>query len=161
MATFRAPDYLRAGGHFGIGTDSNVRIDAGEELRTLEYAQRLLYRARNVLGLDVQRSTGRLLFDAAVAGGTRALGAMTLAEGIETAGLVADASADIVTLSMDHPALASRTGDAIVDSWIFTGGRDVVDCVWRQGRKVVESGRHVERETVAARYRRVMAELMK
>ena len=71
---FRAPEYLLARGAFGIGTDSNVAIDPAVELRMLEYGQRLLHRARNVLAIDQTRSTGRQLFETAVDGGARALG---------------------------------------------------------------------------------------
>jgi formimidoylglutamate deiminase len=148
---FSAVAYLDARGAFGIGTDSNVRIDAAEELRTLEYSQRLLLRARNVLGTEKQ-STGRRLFDCAVTGGSRALGSV--------GGLAVGASADVVTLDADHVALASRNGDTALDSWIFSGGREAVDCVWRHGRQVVRDGRHIARDAIALDYRRVMARLL-
>ena len=70
---FDVPDFLGHGGRFGVGSDSNVRISAADELRTLEYGQRLIHRQRNVLG-DAGQSTGRRLFDAALAGGAQAVG---------------------------------------------------------------------------------------
>ena len=69
---FDVPDFLAQGGRFGVGSDSNVRISAADELRTLEYGQRLIHRQRNVLG-DATRSTGRRLFEAALAGGAQAM----------------------------------------------------------------------------------------
>jgi formimidoylglutamate deiminase len=144
---FPAVDYLRVGGAFGLGTDSNVMIDAAGELRALEYAQRLFHRARNVLAPEAGRSTGRALFERAVAGGAQALGQ-------SPSGLREGASADIISLDMDHPALTGRSGDGILDSWIFAGG--VVDCVWRHGRKLVSGGRHVRRDAVRRRYRRAI-----
>ena len=58
--------FREAGGVFGLGSDSNIRIGLAEELRTLEYSQRLGERSRAVLaGPD---STGRVLFEGAVAG---------------------------------------------------------------------------------------------
>src|SRR6202012_1820756 len=86
---FPAPDYVTAGGRFGIGSDSNVLIDAAEELRTLEYAQRLKLRARNALASQTGSSTGRSLFDRALSGGFQALGAPEF-------GIRPGASADLV-----------------------------------------------------------------
>jgi formiminoglutamate deiminase len=150
---FPARAYLSAGGCFGIGTDSNILIDPAEELRALEYAQRLAARARNVLAPAPGRSTGRELFDQALLGGMRALAA-------GLAGLTAGAPADLVTLDASHPALIGRAGDAILDSWVFAGWRGTVDCVWRGGVKLVESGRHRAREGTLARYQETMARLL-
>jgi formimidoylglutamate deiminase len=150
---FPALEYLEAGGACAIGTDSNVLISAAEELRVLEYAQRLSHRRRNVLAGGVELSTGRRLFDAAVAGGAQALGC-------ERRGLVAGADADIVSLDTAHDALISRRGDALLDSWIFAARAPMVDCVWRYGRKLVAGGRHVRRDAIAARYQRVLAGLL-
>lgn len=143
---FPAGALLDGGGRFGIGSDSNVRIDAAEELRLLEYGQRLLHRQRNVLARD-GRSTGRTLFDRALAGGGQALGA-------RTSGLEVGAPADIVALEVDGDGAA---GDALLDRWIFARGR--VDAVWRGGRQLVGGGRHVAHETVVARYRRTLRRL--
>ena len=149
---FPALNYLNAGGVFGIGTDSNILIDAAAELRTLEYSQRLVHRRRNVLAGGEQRSTGRQLFDAAVKGGAQAVG-------IKEAGLVAGAAADIVSFNPAHPSLLSRQGDALLDGWIFAARDRAVDCVWRYGRKVVVGGAHAQREAITARYRKVLAQL--
>ena len=156
---FRAPEYLLARGSFGIGTDSNVAIDAAVELRMLEYGQRLLHRARNVLAIDQTRSTGRQLFEIAVDGGARALGVARATESARS-GLVAGTPADIVTLNATHPSLAGRERDALLDSWLFTGGAKAVDCVWVRGRQVVAGGRHDARDDIAARYRRVIANIL-
>jgi formiminoglutamate deiminase len=157
---FRAPEYLHAHGALGIGTDSNIAIDVAAELRMLEYGQRLLHRARNVLAVDVTRSTGRQLFDAAVAGGARALGGVPRFSAAASHGLAEGTAADIVTLNVEHPALCGRERDALIDSWVFTGGRDAVDCVWVRGRQVVSGGRHRARDEIAARYRRVIADVL-
>lgn len=147
---FPSEAYLAAGGRFGIGTDSNIVIDPAQELRALEYAQRLTRRARNVLAPAAGSSTGRALFDAALAGGARALG--------QVAGLEVGATADIVALDTASPALMGRNGDVLLDSWIFAGG--AVDCVWRLGRKVVAGGQHEGRVAVAQRYGSVLKKLL-
>jgi formimidoylglutamate deiminase len=150
---FPAQAFLEEGGRFGVGSDSNVLLDGAEELRILEYSQRLAHRARNVLASAEGRSTGRSLFDAALSGGSEVLN-------LQTMGLTVGASADIVSLASDHPALAERHEDEILDSWIFAGGRAVVDCVWRAGLKVVINGRHHRRDALLASYRRTLKGLL-
>jgi formiminoglutamate deiminase len=141
---FNGPLFTQAGGRFGVGSDSNIRIGVADELRQLEYAQRLKHRARNVMAV-AGGSTGRGLFDAALAGGYAALG-------VGPAGLAAGCAADIVTLKADHPAVAGRDGDAILDAWIFASGGNAVDCVWARGRKVVSDGRHHRRDEIFRNY---------
>lgn len=147
---FPAPEFVAAGGAFGIGSDSNVLIGVGEELRQLEYSQRLDRWARNLLA-EPGGSNGRALFDAATAGGAQALGG-------RTGHIELGADADLVSLDPNHPTLAGKSGDAILDAWIFAGGGKI-DCVWTRGKKRVEGGRHPLRDEIAARYRRVMAGL--
>jgi len=154
---FPAPEFRALAGRVGIGSDSNVLLDAAAELRLLEYSQRLTRRARNVLADGTGRSTGRSLFDAALAGGTRALAAAGAAE---SAGLAAKAPFDVVSLDASHPALIERREDQILDSWIFAAGRDVIDCVWRAGEKVVSGGRHHRREAIVTRYQRTLKTLL-
>jgi formiminoglutamate deiminase len=151
---FPAAEYLGAGGACAIGTDSNVLVNAAEEMRTLEYAQRLTHRRRNVLARGLEQSTGRRLLDTVVAGGAQALGC-------DRRGLVLGAEADVVSLDMTHDSLLCREGDALIDSWIFAASAPVIDCVWRYGRKVVAGGRHVRRDAITARYRRVLAGLLR
>jgi formimidoylglutamate deiminase len=149
---FPAGAFLAHAGRIGIGSDSNVLLDAAEELRTLEYSQRLAHRGRNVLAAAAGRSTGRTLFDGALAGGAQVLHSAR--------GLMAGASLDVVSLSTEQPELVQRREDDILDSWIFSGGRRVVDCVWRAGEKVVVNGRHRHRDAIVARYRRTLKNLL-
>lgn len=148
--TFAAPLFREHGGRYGVGSDSNVLIGLPDELRQLEYSQRLAHRARNVLAV-AGGSTGRALFDAALDGGSVALGA-----GISQ--IAAGASADLVSLDPKNPSLAGKSGDAILDAWIFANGGKV-DCVWVHGFKQVSGGRHVKREAIAERFRSVMTAL--
>jgi formiminoglutamate deiminase len=139
-------------GSFGVGSDSNVLISLTEELRLLEYGQRLKRRMRNVMAGRADGSTGRRLFDGALAGGAQALG-------VES-GLKVGAPADIVSLDPDHPALIARTGDDILDSFIFAGGSGLISGVWRGGRRLVTDGKHHRRAPITARYRRTLERLL-
>jgi len=149
---FNGPDYLRAGGLFGIGSDSNIQIDAAAELRQLEYEQRLVHHARNVMTCHQGESTGRRLFSTALAGGAQAL---QLPIGALAPGL----RADIVLLDHEHPDLASRSGDRWLDAWIFVAGRGAVKTVLVGGEMVVEAGRHKMRPAIEKRYEDVIAKL--
>jgi formimidoylglutamate deiminase len=148
--TFPGRRFAAKGGRYGIGSDSNVLIGVSDELRQLEYSQRLARQARNVLAKPGQ-SNGRALFDAAVAGGGIALGA---GEG----GLAEGTPADFVSLDTAHPTLAGKKGDAILDAWIFANGAKV-DKVWVRGKKLVEGGRHLRGDAIAKRFRKAMMEL--
>ncbi len=144
--------FQAAGGRFGVGTDSNVLIDAAGELRQLEYIQRLKARGRNVLAAGPNWSIGRTLFEHSLRAGSQALGATG-------GGLAEGHPADIVTLSTDHSSLASRTDDRLLDSWIFAARCGAIDSVWARGRKVVVGGRHVARETFERRFRTILERL--
>jgi formimidoylglutamate deiminase len=148
---FPAEAFVAAGGRYGVGSDSNVRIDAAEELRLLEYGQRLAARGRTRL-VGRGSSNGAAMWTAAVQGGAQALGA--------PAGLVVGAPADFVALDLDHPALAARTGAALTDALVFVGGREAIAGVWRRGRQLVAEGRHHDRERIVTRYRRTIERLL-
>ncbi|WP_375286406.1 formimidoylglutamate deiminase [Sphingomonas sp.] len=148
---FPAIDFLVAGGCWGIGSDSNVLINMAEELRLFEYGQRLMTRSRTMLA-PPGASCGASLYRGALVGGAQALGA--------PAGLAIDAPADFVTLDRDHPALAARSGDALLDGLVFAARQGAIDSIWRRGRRVVADGRHFDRACIVNRYRRTLAEIV-
>ncbi|MBB4010608.1 formimidoylglutamate deiminase [Allorhizobium taibaishanense] len=146
--TFNASTFLEAGGRFGIGSDSNVLIGLGDELRQLEYSQRLAHGARNVIAAP-GGSTGRRLFDEAAAGGAVAL--------MHDSGLGAGKPADLVSLKPRHDL--GYAGEQVLDGFIFGNGA-AVDCVWVAGVKQVEVGRHKARERIGARFAAAMRDVM-
>ncbi|HEY6644390.1 formimidoylglutamate deiminase [Povalibacter sp.] len=148
---FPAADFLAAAGRFGVGTDSNVCISLSGELALLEYTQRLSRKARNVIGLH-SRSTGAALFERALHGGAAALG-------VSTAGITEGNAADLVSLSIEEPAMICRAGDSLIDSWLFASQSGVVDCVWVGGQRLVEQGCHRQRRRVRHAYAEAMKEL--
>jgi formimidoylglutamate deiminase len=145
---FDGAPFLGQGGRFGIGSDSNILISVSQELRQLEYSQRLALKARNVVA-DVEGSTGRRLFDEALAGGAGATGVPV--------GLAAGLSADLVAL--DVGAVPYLAGDQILDQWIFAGNVGV-ESVWVRGQKQVENGRHRLRDRISQRFMDTMQDLL-
>ena len=150
---FEGADHLAAGGRFGVGSDSNIEISASAELKQFEYSQRLKHRARNVLARREGQSTGRSLYDKALAGGAQALGRRIGA-------IEAGQRADLVVLDAGHPDLAAVSGDRWIDSYVFVAGKAAIDTVFVAGNAVVRSGRHIHRETIRARYGRAMARIL-
>ena len=149
---FPASGYLAAGGRFGVGTDSNILIDAAQELRALEYSQRLAHQARALLADADMPFVGAHLFIRALGGGAQALGV--------SAGLAIGEAADMVSLDMNHPAFAGADDATLIDRWIFAARAGAIDCVWRAGVKRVEAGRHLDAEAIAAGYRACLARLL-
>ena len=134
--------YRAAHGRFGVGTDSNVRISLSEELRMLEYSQRLGLKGRALMAEEGQ-SCGRVLLEAATAGGAQAAGR---AAGRIEAGLWAD----LLALDCSGPDMAASVGDMALDTWMFARG-GVAD-LWSAGRHIVTGGQHLARDAVRARY---------
>ena len=144
--------YAQAGGAYGVGSDSNIQIDAGSELRQLEYSQRLRDR-RRALFAEETASTGLALWQGACAGGARACG--------RAIGAIAPGHrADFITLDTDHPALVGRGGAEAVDSAIFAANALPLRDVVVGGRSVVRDGRHSARDSVRGRFAAVMRRLL-
>jgi len=149
---FDVPAFLAADGRFGIGSDSLIRISAADELRTLEYGQRLTHRRRNVLG-EAARSTGRRLFEAALAGGASAT------DNENVGGISPGKRADLIVLDRDHPAFTAAQDDALLDAWLFAADNTAIKTVYCRGVPVVQNGRHVARDELAQRYRKALSRL--
>lgn len=152
--TFPAGRFLKARGTIAIGSDSHISVSPAEDLRQLEYSQRLRDRTRNALASGPGQSTGRTLLDAALAGGAQS---MTQPVGALKAGL----RADITVLDTDHPALIGRSGDAVLDSWIFSGGNPCVSDVFVAGRQVVQGGRHIHEDAIKKNFQAAVTRLTK
>lgn len=151
---FPATDYLAAGGAFGIGSDSHISVSPIEELRWLEYGQRLTYKQRNLLaGGAAVPSVGARLVRCALAGGAQALGR-------PIGRLAPGCRADLVVLDDDGPALYGRDDDVLLDALVFAGNANPVRAVMAGGRWVVQDGRHPREETVFAAYRAAMDALL-
>lgn len=142
---FNGPEWLAANGAFGIGSDSNVRISLTEELRTLEYSQRLRDIARNVM-VPAEGSVGQFLYVGAARGGAQALG--------RNAGQIAVGTlADLTAIDLSHPSLCALHPDHILDGLAFAAPDTVVTDLWSAGRHQVKQGRHIHREQIIAGWR--------
>ncbi|MBO3278134.1 formimidoylglutamate deiminase [Pseudomonas schmalbachii] len=150
---FPAVDYLAQGGRFGIGSDSHVSLSVVEELRWLEYGQRLRDQRRNRLYGSDQPMVGRTLYDSALIGGAQALGQPTGA-------LEVGKRADLLVLDGRDPYLATAEGDATLNRWLFAGGDRQVRDVMVGGKWQVRDGRHDLEERSAAEFAGVLRQLL-
>lgn len=146
---FPLRDFLDAGGAWGIGSDSHISVSPVEELRWLEYGQRLVTRHRNIAASAAAPSVGEVL-----------LGDVLRSAPAST-GFTAEALArDAITLAADAPQLVCATARDATDRWIFAGNRNAVDTVTVDGRTLVADGRHRDRDAIAARFAVAMRGLM-
>ena len=143
--------FLAEGGRFGIGSDSNVCTSPVEELRWLEYVRRLETRARNVTESRQGASVATSLYARSLAGGAQALGRATA--------IAPGNSADLVVLGTGHPALVGRSGDALLDAWLFSGNTTPVRHVMVGGQWVIRDGEHRTQVAIATSFARTMRRL--
>ncbi|WP_127112944.1 formimidoylglutamate deiminase [Shimia sediminis] len=149
---FNGETWLNSKGKLGIGSDSNIHITLFEELKTLEYSQRLKTRRRAVLATETL-STGHRLFAAACNGGAQAAGR-------NSGGIRPGALADLIAIETDNRWLNNSTGDLALDGLIFTGhGQDCITDVWSAGRHMVKQGRHIRQDQIIRDFRTVMTSL--
>ena len=149
---FPLGDYLAAGGRWGIGSDSHVSQSPVEELRWLEYGQRLVHQRRNVAATPARRDVALNLWQDALAGGAQAAGRPV---GL----LAAGRRADLLVLDSAHPNLEGALEADVMGRLVFCGNDNLVRDVLAGGRWVVQGGRHMAQETIARRYRQAINQL--
>ncbi|KRG68192.1 formimidoylglutamate deiminase [Pseudoxanthomonas dokdonensis] len=143
---FPLRDYLDAGGAWGIGSDSHISVSPVEELRWLEYGQRLITRHRNIAVRADSPSVGQTLLAGVQASAAAATGM--------------DIDDDHLLLDADSAILAGAHASDLADRWIFSGNRNLIRDVHVAGRQVVANGRHRDADEIGARYREVVNELL-
>jgi formimidoylglutamate deiminase len=143
---FRLRDFIAADGAFGIGSDSNTSISPIEELRWLEYGQRLLHQKRNIAVTPEQTSVGEFLWQKAVHDGR-----------ISTQ---QDCSDDYLILDENAAAFSGVNEATLYDRLVFGGNRSLVNDVFVAGKQVVSDGKHAARESIATNYSKVLNELL-
>ncbi len=129
---FNLTPYLEHGGRFGIGSDSHISVNMIEELRWLEYGQRLTRRQRLIARRATEQHTGAFLYKSALAGGAQALGT-------KTGKIEAGCRADFIVLDSQCPALKGKGHDLVLDAAIFASNSPPVRDVFVGGHAVVKN----------------------
>jgi len=144
--------YWEHKGKFAIGSDSHISVSPIEELRWLEYMQRLKHRKRTIVHKDNLPSVGASLYESALSGGAQALGQNISA-------LEIGHRADLIVLDEEHPSLYGRMRDHILDAFIFAGNNNPVKDVMVAGKWVVRDQVHFKEKEVLKRYKNTIKQL--
>lgn len=146
----RGLDLLEAGAHISLGTDSHTNLDFLEEMRLIEYHERLLRLRRAVI--TVERGDRRLvappLLRMATVSGARALA-------LDAGRIEAGALADLVAVDLDHASLAGWTEETLAPTLVLSATPDVVSDVWVGGVRRLTDRRHEAGADVMAAFRAV------
>lgn len=135
---FMATEFVGAGGRLGIGSDSNLRTSASEELRLLEWSQRYRRQGRNLL-TEPGRGNGEWLWRHTTEAGHQAIG--------QPGGVLESGKrADFLVLDADHPLLAELAPEKFIDCLVFAGQPGMIDQTWTAGQLRVDGGRYLARE---------------
>ena len=148
---FNGLEYFQNKGMFGLGTDSNINISLVEEIKTFEYSQRLINKKRAVIS-NKNKSSGRIIFDHSLSGGSRAL--QTNSGKIEN-GLCAD----LLSFKVDNMELDGLDGDKILDYFIFASKGNLINRVWKNGKCLVRGGKHIHSEMINSKYQKTIKKL--
>jgi len=132
---FPLPQYIGAGGRIAVGSDSQVTVNPFEELRWLEYVQRLQMTRRNIIRSEEHPHTGDFLYRLALDGGSHALGRSSGA-------LVMDHLADLLVLDDSHPLMVGHNQHSYLDALVFGGFSTPISRVMVNGQWLVANGEH-------------------
>jgi formimidoylglutamate deiminase len=149
---FDAARFLNAAGRLCVGSDSQSTVDPAEELRWLEYQQRLRKKRRGVLATNAEPHVGTRLWRDAAQYGAQAIG--------RAAGSIAvGRRADWLVLDATHPSMAGAVAEEALDHLLFAGGNAAIRDVMVAGRWVIKDGRHQNQEMVGRQFGAVMRRL--
>jgi formimidoylglutamate deiminase len=149
---FDAARFLNMDGRLCVGSDSQSTVSPAEELRWLEYQQRLRKRRRGVLAAKSESHVGTRLWRDAALSGARALG--------QAVGRIAvGCRADWLVLDAEHPSMAGASTDTALDRLLFAGADKAIRDVMVGGQWVVKGGSHSLDGPLGADFGRVMNHL--
>lgn len=148
---FPAVDFIQAQGRWGIGSDSHVSLSLVEELRTLEYGQRLRDQQRNRLYSQQQKHVGDLLFQQARLGGNQATQVKL--------GLAAGHRADFMVLDHRHPFIAASNSEDILNRWLFACNENLLRHVYVAGNPVITDFKHAGEEQASLEFTALLKRL--
>ncbi len=144
---FPIAEYLKRKKSFAIGSDSHISLSPFEELRWLDYGQRLLKQKRGGLFSAGVSDLGELLFHAAQVGGRMALGRAD------------KVPCDFLLIDCDHPLIAGRDAKEILASVVYSGTSAMISRVMRRGEWVVTNGVHTKKTEIRAAFQSAMSQL--
>lgn len=149
---YEVDSFLSQGGRIGIGSDSHISVDIAEELRMLEYGQRLKHQQRNFLASEQYPSTAERLLVESYQGGAQAL-AQPIGQ------LAKGQRADFIELDMSDPYLATVSTEHLLDSWVFAHYKNAIQSVMVAGKWQVKEHHHQQHQPMQATLLETLKEL--
>lgn len=149
---FPTTEYINEGGTWAIGSDSHISVNPVEELRWLEYAQRLIKQQRAILATTEQASVGRYLWQQATLGGAQSC-AKPLGE------LAIGKQADLLVLDDKQLATFANSEQHLLDSLIFGTQRPAINDVMVNGQWVIENKQHQQEQQTEQAFADLLARL--
>lgn len=149
---FPTAEFLALNGTIAIGSDSHISISPTEELRWLEYAQRLSKQQRTILSTNEQVSVGQNLWQKAATGGAQSTST-------NTGSLAIGKQADLIVLNEKQTRLFANNNQHLLDSIIFASQENVVKDVMVNGRWVVQNSVHAQEQNSAENFAKLLAKL--
>ena len=151
---FPLADYLAQGGSIAIGSDSHISVSVSEELRLLEYGQRLKYRARNIAASDAEIHTGTRLYQGCLRGGAKA-------SGFDNGAIEIGKRADLIVLDENSPLLVGTPQRSIIDRFVFNGNQNSVKHVLVAGEMIIRDYKHQQEQQITRDFAATMMKLKK
>lgn len=150
---FNMADFINYKGNFGIGSDSHISVSVSEELRLLEYSQRLKHHKRNMAHDNKDKHIGAFLYKNATNGGAQALNA-------KVGKIKKGYRADFLVLDDDHALLYGKRGDQILDSFVFAGNAPLTKDVIVGGKVVIRGGHHAQDHLISKNYKQTLTRIL-
>ena len=149
---FPTTEFLAEQGTIAIGSDSHISVNPIEELRWLEYAQRLIKQQRAILASDEQASVGQNLWQQAAQGGAQSTNS-------NTGSLAIGKQADLLVLDSDKTKLYANANQHLLDSMIFASQQNPVADVMVNGVWQIIAQQHVEQEQASDNFAKLLVRL--
>ena len=151
---FSLTDYLTRDGLIAIGSDSHISVSITEEIRLLEYGQRLKYQRRNINTSDKEPHTGTHLYKESLRGGAKA-------SGFDNGSIEIGKRADLIVLDETSPLLVGTPELSVIDRFIFSGNQNSIKHVIVGGEMVISDYKHKDEQSITSEFSKTMTKLKK
>lgn len=149
---FPLGEFLRKKGKWSIGTDSHIGINPLEEIRILDYGQRLITHSRNTFGNQKKADNGQIAIESALLNGRKAMGIN------QDSFFEIGKPLDALVLSSTHPLIQSTSLKNRTNTIIYAGDSSMFNGTIVNGKWAIQNGEHKD-STIDSNFVKTMNEL--
>ncbi|MEL6676070.1 MAG: formimidoylglutamate deiminase [Bacteroidota bacterium] len=139
---FPLQKFQAQGGKWSIGTDSHIGLNPFEELRLLDYAQRLHSHQRNIYRDEGEANSGQYALRQMVTHGREAMGPS------QAEFFPVGAPFDAVVINALHPLIQTTSQDHLLNTIVYACDRQMVYGTLTQGIWRIKAGQHPRKTAV-------------